>query len=165
MQHFSVIVFSDKKATFKGLKYLKMGRVKPKKVYTPGSGPDKGSPGVGRPRKDKAIPKKRFKRLQYSQDKLEQAIQLVREKTMTMGEASRHFGIAKTTIYDRVKSKKTKLQLGRPPELSEEEETVIVERLKVMGQWGFPITSYDLRYLIKSYLDSAGRNSVRHVSI
>jgi hypothetical protein len=50
VQHFSVLVFSDKKATFKGLKYLKMGRVKPKKVYTPGSGLDKGSPGVGRTR-------------------------------------------------------------------------------------------------------------------
>lgn len=140
-----------------------MPPVKPKKVFTPGTRPDKGSPGAGRPRKEKVKPKKKFKRLQYPQERLEEAVRLVREKTMTLGEASKHFQIAKTTIYDRAKSRKEKLQLGRPPELSEEEEKIIVQRLKVMGQWGFPITSHDLRYLIKSYLDNAGRNSVRHV--
>jgi hypothetical protein len=60
-------------------------------------------------------------------------------------------------------SRKTKLQLGRPPELSEEEEDIMVQRLKIMGMWGFPLTSYDLRYIIKSYLDGAGRTSTRHV--
>ena len=62
-------------------------------------------------------------------------------------------------------SNKSKLQLGRPTELSEEEEMVMVQRLKVMGTWGFPLTSRDLRYLIKSYLDGAGRTSPRHVSV
>jgi len=49
--------------------------------------------------------------------------------------------------------------------LSEEEEKIIVQRLKVMGAWGFPLTSHDLRYLIKSYLDVAGRTITRHVSL
>jgi transposase len=84
---------------------------------------------------------------------------------MSLGEASKHYGIPKTTIYDRMKSSKEQLQLGRPTELTKDEETIIVERLKVMGMWGFPLTAYDLRYLIKSYLDSLGRTVFRHVSI
>jgi transposase len=79
-----------------------MPKPKPKKVFTPGSGPNKRSPGAGRPRKVQEKHKKKFKRLLYPQDKLEEAIKMVRENTMTLGEASRHFDIPKTTIYDRL---------------------------------------------------------------
>lgn len=139
-----------------------MGKIKAKKVFTPGS--DKGSPGVGRPRKTVAMARKRFKRLQYPQDQMDAALRLVKAKTMTLGEASKAFKIPKTTIFDWLHSAKPKLQLGRPPELSEDEEEILVQRLKVMGLWGFPLTSHDLRYLIKSYLDSMGRTSSRNVS-
>jgi hypothetical protein len=57
---------------------------------------------------------------------------------MSLGEASKHYGIPKTTINDRMKSSKEQLQLGRPTELTTDEETIIVERLKVMGMWGLP---------------------------
>jgi transposase-like protein len=140
-----------------------MGKVKARKVFTPGSKPVKSSPGPGRPRKTEK-PKRRGRRLQYPQEKVVQAIQAVKQKTMSLGEASKHYGIPKTTIYDRMKSSKEQLQLGRPTELTKDEETIIVQRLKVMGMWGFPLTAHDLRYLIKSYLDSLGRTIFRHVS-
>jgi hypothetical protein len=142
-----------------------MAKIKAKKVFTPGSRKDRSSPGAGRPRIKAAIERKKYKRLQYPQDKMDAAIRLVKDKTMTLGEASRHFGIPKTTIFDRIHSGKPKLQLGRPPELTEAEEDILVQRLKVMGMWGFPITSHDLRHLIKSYLDSIGRSISRNVSI
>ncbi len=82
---------------------------------------------------------------------------------MSLGEASKPYGIP-TTIYNRMKSSTEQLQLGGPTELTKDEET-IVERFKVMGIWGIPLTSDDLRYLIKSYLDSLGRMILRHVSI
>jgi predicted DNA-binding protein (UPF0251 family) len=141
-----------------------MGRkIKARKVATPGSGVrvHKGSPG--RPRKMKKTTKK-FKRLGYPQERLEEAIRLVKEKTMTLGEASKHFEIPKTTIFDRMNSKKTKLELGRPTVLSEEEENIIVQRLLVMGMWGFPLTSLDVRFLVKSYLDDIGRTCSRQNS-
>jgi hypothetical protein len=140
-----------------------MGKVKARKVFTPGSKHVKSSPGPDRPRKTEK-PKRRGRRLQYPQEKVVQAIQAVRQKTMSLGEASKHYGISKTTIYDRMKSSKEQLQLGRPTELTKDEETIIVQRLKVMGMWGFPLTAHDLRYLIKSYLDSLGRTIFRHVS-
>ena len=61
---------------------------------------------------------------------MEAAIQLVKDKTMTLGEASKHFEIPKSTLGDRIHSVKTKLQLGRPPELTEDEEKILVQRLK-----------------------------------
>ena len=146
------------------LPYCKMGRkIKARKVATPGSGVrvHKGSPG--RPRKMKKTTKK-VKRLGYPQERLEEAIRLVKEKTMTLGEASKHFEIPKTTIFDRMNSKKTKLELGRPTVLSEEEENIIVQRLVVMGMWGFPLTSLDVRFLVKSYLDDIGRTCSRQNS-
>jgi hypothetical protein len=53
-------------------------------------GKKKGTSRAGRPKKVKVTPKRRFRRLQYAQDRMDEAIRLVKEKTMTLGEASRH---------------------------------------------------------------------------
>ena len=50
-------------------------------------------------------------------------------------------------------------KLGRPTVLSDEEERILVERLIVMGEWGFPLTSHNLRHLIKAYLDRMGKTT------
>jgi transposase-like protein len=103
----------------------KMPKLKPKKVCTPGSRPANKSPGGrGRPKKAKA--KVRGRRLQYSQELILQAIEAVRNKEMTMGEAAKHFGVPKTTIFDRLHTSSG--VLGRKPELTDEEENVIVSR-------------------------------------
>jgi hypothetical protein len=115
-----------------------MGRkIKAKKVATLGSGVGVHKGSSGRPRKMKKTTSKKFKRLGYSQERLDIAILLVKEKTMMLGEASRHFEIPQTTIFHRMNSKKTKLELG-PTVLSEKEENIIVQRLLVMGMWGLP---------------------------
>jgi len=54
------------------------------------SGKKKGSARAGCPCKDKTTPKRRFKTMHYTQHRLEEAIQLVKAKTITLGEASRH---------------------------------------------------------------------------
>lgn len=137
-----------------------MVKVKPKKVFTPGSQPNNASPGRGRPPKKSTMPKKkRGPRLQYDQDNIRKAIQAVKSKEMTLGQAAKHYNVPKTTIYDRMHSSSGKL--GRRTELSEEEESIILSRLKIMGLWGFPLTSLDLRHLIKAYLDGLGKHSFR----
>ena len=82
---------------------------------------------------------------------------------MKLAEAAKHFGVPKTTLYDRL-SGKSKPQLGRPTELTAEEEEIIVDRLLLMGDWRFPLTNRDLRVLIKEYLNIEGRTS-RNLSI
>jgi Holliday junction resolvase RusA-like endonuclease len=39
------------------------------------------------------------------------------------------------------------------------EETILVERLLVLGEWGFPLTRRDVCNLVKIYLDGLGRTS------
>ncbi len=56
--------------------------------------------------------------------------------------------VPKSTIMDRVSGKSD--QVGHPCELTKEEEEVFVERLLLLSQWGFPITSADMCHLIKA---------------
>ena len=46
-------------------------------------------------------------------------------------------------------------------QLSTEEESLIVERLVILAEWGFPLTSKDLCIIVKNYLDSQGRIAAR----
>ncbi len=53
----------------------------------------------------------------------------------------------------------TRETAGQPTVLSEDEELLIVERLVMQGEWGFPLTTTDLQNIIKDYLDSQGRTT------
>jgi hypothetical protein len=143
-----------------------MGKVtKAKKVYTPGSQPVRlvNSPGRGRPKKIKnrslaGLSRKGNYGTKYRPQDLEQAITAVKDKIMTIREAAKHYEVPRTTIQDRL-TEKSGDKLGRPTELTEVEESVIVERLLVMGRWGFPLNRHDLAHLIKSYLDRLGKST------
>ncbi len=133
-------------------------------MFTPGSQPSKVgiSPGRGRPRKVTNIDKSRIRkgnyRTRYDQEMLRRAVQEVVDKNMSFGEAANHYGVPKTTIHDRVKEKVGE-KLGLPTELSAEEESIIVERCLLLGEWGYPLNHHDLTHLIKAYLDSLGRTT------
>lgn len=47
---------------------------------------------------------------------------------------------------------------GGQPVLSEIEEASFVAHLIAMSFFGFPITTFDLRCIVKAYLDKRGRN-------
>jgi hypothetical protein len=54
----------------------------------------------------------------------------------------------------------TREAAGRPTVLSEDEELLIVERLVMQGERGFPLTTTGLRNIIKDYLDSQGKTTM-----
>lgn len=93
---------------------------------------------------------------------IDQALKEVADKTMTLNQASVQYGVPKTTLYDRLKTASNRL--GRPTELTVEEESILVERLIYLGNFGYPLGTTDLRKLIKDYLDRLGRAS-RQLSI
>ena len=145
-----------------------MGKVKARKVATPGSRPVcLHVKKRGRPRtishKKAGTSRVGNYRSKYVDEDLQLAISAVENKEMKLSEAAKHFAVPKTTLYDRL-SGKSKPQLGRPTELTAEEEDIIVDRLLLMGDWGFPLTRKDLWILIKEYLDIEGRTS-RNLSI
>ena len=77
---------------------------------------------------------------------------------MGVREAAKTYKVPRSTLSDRV-SGRVKASLGRPTELTDEEESVLEERLMFMGTWGFPITCTDLSWLIRDYLNSLGRTT------
>lgn len=87
---------------------------------------------------------------------LEQAIEAVRERRMSLRQAAKDYEVPRATLCDRLKEDAQE-KLGRPTELTMEEEAVLVERLIIMGNWGFPLSTNDLRHVIQTYLNEQGR--------
>ncbi|KAJ8971660.1 hypothetical protein NQ314_000583 [Rhamnusium bicolor] len=71
--------------------------------------------------------------------------------------AEARYNIPRRTIMNKLKEKHTKLP-GKPAVFSKEEEETFVSYIFVMSEFGFPLTTYDLRHAIKSFLDRIGRS-------
>jgi hypothetical protein len=115
----------------------------------------------GRPRKLKE--KKGSKRLgnyrsKYTEETFLKALQAVKDKRMSLRDAQKEYGVPKTTLIDRLAGRRG-AKLGRTTVLSEEEEEYLVERILVMGEWGFPLAKRDLTHIVKDYLDRQGRTT------
>lgn len=65
--------------------------------------------------------------------------------------------ISVTTLHRHVKCGSKLKKRGGQTVLSPEEEAVLVDRLKICSDWGYPIDSLTLRLLIKDYLERQGR--------
>ena len=76
---------------------------------------------------------------------------------MGIREAANLFRIPKSTLYRKVRGKQTKSHGGQTC-LTAEEKIMIVNHLIVVGKWGFPFSSLDLRLSVKSYFDMSNRS-------
>ena len=71
----------------------------------------------------------------------------IQDRHMSVRKAAEEFNVPRTTLMDRL-HKLTSDKLGRPCELTEEEENLLAGRIKLMGDWGFPLTMIDVRKLV-----------------
>jgi transposase-like protein len=130
---------------------------KARKVATPGSQASILSPR-GRPKKAKSkhgTSRKDNYRTKYTEAMFLEAMECIKEKRMSVREAAKQYGVPKTTLLDRIANRRG-AKLGQSTELSQEEEECIVERLLLLGKWGFPLSKKDLASVIKSYLERLG---------
>ena len=51
--------------------------------------------------------------------------------------------------------------LGGQPVLNMKDENMLVEGILRAAHWGFPLSSMDVRYIVKGFLDRSGRREVR----
>jgi hypothetical protein len=70
-----------------------------------------------------------------------------------------NYKVPRTTLGDRT-SGRSKATLDRPTQLTQAEEEILVERVSLLGHWGFALTIRDFRELMKSYLDMAGMKTI-----
>lgn len=96
----------------------------------------------------------------YIEESLQRAVMLVKSGELTKRQATEQFGISKSTIH-RKGHDQNLLPVGRPCVLSNDEEEELVRGLITASKWGFPLTSIDISFVIKSYLDSDGRIELR----
>lgn len=81
----------------------------------------------------------------------------ISEGRMSFQSASNTFKIPVGTLYNRYKGKHDK-PIGRMPTLKMEEEAVLVRCITICGEWGYPISLYDIRMIVRDYLISEGVN-------
>jgi hypothetical protein len=83
------------------------------------------------------------------------AVAQVKKQKMSVREAALKYVVKRSTLHDIIRGK-VAAEVGRPTVLDKEEK-IIVERLLLMSEWGFPMTCTELTHLLKTYLDGLGK--------
>ena len=95
----------------------------------------------------------------YSDEALDSALRALKAKTgLSYRAASMKFKIPKSTLQYYMRTSKCK-KYGGQPYLTEAFETAVVQVLDQLGDWKVPLSSMELRNLIKNYLDISQVNS------
>lgn len=90
----------------------------------------------------------------YTQAVLEQAVNAV-NNGMSSRDAEKQFKVPRRTILNKKKGKHAG-QVGHPLALTEIEERHIVEVVIASAEYGSPLTTLEIRMLVKQYVDSRG---------
>ncbi|XP_063232409.1 uncharacterized protein LOC134536584 [Bacillus rossius redtenbacheri] len=74
---------------------------------------------------------------------------------------SQKYNIPTTVLHRHVKKGDKIKKKGGQTVLSEEEEKILVDRLQVCAEWGYPLDSLTLRLIVKDFLERQGKNVPR----
>lgn len=96
----------------------------------------------------------------YSPTKLEAAVNMVENGSMSKRKASLIYGVPRSTLIDKL-SGRTELGVnpGRKTVLSSAEEATLVEYCKLMASTGYPLRRHELLSEVKKVLDHDGRTT------
>lgn len=92
----------------------------------------------------------------YTEEKLTSAVNAVLHKGLSYARSAEIYDIPRRTIYNKVKNLHQK-NVGAPTVLDASEERQLVDLLIASAEYGFPLTMFDLRIVIRDYLDKLGR--------
>ncbi|XP_025413319.1 uncharacterized protein LOC112685607 isoform X1 [Sipha flava] len=108
------------------------------------------------PNKYERIPGRRTY-INYSDETLQQALDEVRQKKLSYREAYQKYGLSISTLSRKI-NKKNVNKYGGQNVLTPLEEKCIVYAILYASDWDFPFEKDDVKNLVKSYLDRAGKN-------
>lgn len=104
------------------------------------------------PRKYEKTPGKRSYR-SYLAENAEKAAEAVRTGKLSIRQASKQFGVAYGTIFNKKNGLHTSKSGGQTM-LSEAVERDLTETIQIAGEWGFPLTKQNIQLLAREYMDS-----------
>lgn len=96
----------------------------------------------------------------YSEETLRACLASIENKEFTQRKASEEYGIPRRTIINRLRCLRSKMPSrppGAPTTFTIEEEALFVDCIIRLSEFGFPLTVFDLRSVIRSYLEKIGR--------
>ncbi len=88
---------------------------------------------------------------------MSKAIEAIEKNKMSIRKAAAKYNIHYSVVNRHYKKKESLKPQGGQTALNANEEAFIVDRIKICGDWGYPIDSFTLRNLVKEYLDSSGK--------
>lgn len=92
----------------------------------------------------------------YTQATVEEAVRRIRLNQLSLQEASDAYKIPRRTLWNKLRKRHLE-KPGAPTSLTEVEERHIVDVLLASAEYGSPLTSFELRLIVKRYLDKSGR--------
>ena len=92
----------------------------------------------------------------YSEEDLKKCLQDIKKGKLSQREAEKHYGIARSTIKNKLKGSHPKA-VGKPVTFSAEEETLIANRLKLCCDFGLPLGFTDIKQIVKYYPDKTDK--------
>lgn len=100
--------------------------------------------------------------VKYTDDRINSALE-GKTSGMSYRDCSKKYGIPVTVLHRHNKFKELNPGKNIKPQggqtiLSKNVEQLIVESLITCSSWGYPLTTLDLRTIVKSYLDTKGTN-------
>lgn len=95
------------------------------------------------------------KYVDYTSETLEKCLAAVK-KGMSQRKAEEIFKIPRRTINNKLKQKHA-LKPGYPPVFTEKEESSFVSCIHLVSAFGFPVDEFELRCIIKTYLNRQGK--------
>ncbi|KAJ8935839.1 hypothetical protein NQ314_012617, partial [Rhamnusium bicolor] len=98
----------------------------------------------------------------HSRESITKAIEDIKSNNLSYRKASRKCGIPTTVLFRHFKGYVRKY--GGPTVFTEEEEYLLIQNINICSEWGYPLDTYDLRLVIKNYLDKFGKTSRRFKS-
>lgn len=96
---------------------------------------------------------------QYTKEALDEALEKVNTKTMSLRAVAKKYNIPRGTLQFKLKNPSSKSQFGPTPYLTDEEENTIAEWLVKMARKGFPRRSDDVLDTVQKFLTDNPRDT------
>ncbi|CAH0722756.1 unnamed protein product, partial [Brenthis ino] len=97
--------------------------------------------------------RKRYKK--YSIEIIKKAVEeYASSRNLKLEDVAKKYGIHKSVLYRH--STRDMKQHGGQRALSDETEMLLIENINKCAEWGYPLDTLDLRYIVKMYLDKIG---------
>lgn len=88
----------------------------------------------------------------YTRESLEEVVRKIADNEMSVNQASTEYGIPYGTLYNRYKGLHIR-SAGGQTTFSYAEEKALLEAAATCADWGFPLTTLDLRMIAKAYFE------------